>query len=166
MRYHISWGTYGSWLPGDPRGFRTRRHREHVEGNYRSPPPPGKYEGLHAHVRMSMKQPPVEIPRDLREPIGRGCLERFAEEGAEVFRISVDFWHVHVAADCSPAGLKQMVGRVKKVSSHLVRDRIPGRVWQAGCHPVKVGDDGHWRNVLEYIDDHAPEAWVWRKGDD
>src|ERR1700730_2765282 len=35
----ITWGTYGSWLPGDPRGFRTWRHREYV------PPPYGRAEG-------------------------------------------------------------------------------------------------------------------------
>jgi hypothetical protein len=30
----VTWVTYGSWLPGDPRGFRTFRGREYV-------PPPG-----------------------------------------------------------------------------------------------------------------------------
>lgn len=38
--YHIMCHTYGTWLPGDPRGFRTRHHREHVEGDYKSPPHP------------------------------------------------------------------------------------------------------------------------------
>src|SRR3954468_9029001 len=36
--YHCMGNTYGTWLPGDPRGFRTRLHREHVEGDYRNPP--------------------------------------------------------------------------------------------------------------------------------
>lgn len=36
--HHIILTTYGSWLPGDLRGFRTRDHREHVEGDYRPPP--------------------------------------------------------------------------------------------------------------------------------
>jgi hypothetical protein len=30
--------TYGTWLPGDPKGFRTRHHREHIEGDYKKPP--------------------------------------------------------------------------------------------------------------------------------
>ena len=38
--YHCVGSTYGSWLRGDPRGFSTFRHREHVEGDYRSPPIP------------------------------------------------------------------------------------------------------------------------------
>ena len=32
--YHVMCHTYGTWLPGDPKGFRTRHHREQVEGDY------------------------------------------------------------------------------------------------------------------------------------
>jgi hypothetical protein len=32
--YHVIISTYGGWLHGDPRGFRTRHHRAHVEGDY------------------------------------------------------------------------------------------------------------------------------------
>ena len=161
MRYHITWGTYGSWLPGDPRGFRTRHHRQHVDGDYRNPPPPGTYAGLYAHARRSLSKPPVTIPPDLLEAIGRRCLDQLAKEGARVSGISVAGQHVHVAVECRPDGLKQMVGRVKKVSSHGVRARIPGRLWQEGCRPVAVRDGRHWQNVLAYIAGHAPKAWVW-----
>ena len=160
-RYHITWGTYGSWLPGDPRGFRTRHHRLHIDGDYRHPPAPGTYDGLHAYVRGNLKQSPVVIPGDLRETVGRACLARFAEEGAAVAALSIGGKHAHAAVACPSVGLKQMVGRVKKVSSHRVRDRLPGRLWQGGCRPVRVRDDAHWRNVLDYIADHAPHAWVW-----
>jgi len=36
MRFLITWTTYGHWLPGDPRGFRTRGAKEFV-------PPPQRY---------------------------------------------------------------------------------------------------------------------------
>ncbi|MGB2820689.1 MAG: transposase [Phycisphaerae bacterium] len=161
MRYHINWGTYGSWLPGDPRGFRTRRHRMHVEGNYRNPPPVGVYEGLHEHVKANLRKPPIALPDELRPAVGCACLEQFEKEGVCAYALSVGGEHVHAAVDCSPEGLKQMVGRVKKVSSHRIRDQIPGKVWSGGCKPVVVRDEQHWRNVLKYIRDHAPQAWVW-----
>ena len=41
---HVVISTHGNWLPGDPRGFRTRHHLEHVEGDYRNPPTPGIYD--------------------------------------------------------------------------------------------------------------------------
>src|SRR5260370_14604629 len=34
--WFVTWSTYGWWLPGDARGFRTRRGREYV-------PPPARY---------------------------------------------------------------------------------------------------------------------------
>ena len=56
--------TYGTWLPGDPKGFRTRHHREHIEGDYRNPPPKGIYEGLHECAKRSMKRDPVFLDPD------------------------------------------------------------------------------------------------------
>jgi hypothetical protein len=35
--YHIIETTYGAWLYGDQRGFRTRHHREHVDGDDKRP---------------------------------------------------------------------------------------------------------------------------------
>jgi REP element-mobilizing transposase RayT len=163
MRYHVQWGTYGSWLPGDPRGFRTRGGRMHVAGDYKSPPPPGMYEGLHQYAKEQLSKAPVVLSPDLRAPVGAACLEQLAKEGVVLWAISVGGEHVHAAMDCLPEGLKQMIGRVKKVSSHRIRDRIPGTVWSQGCHPVVVKDDGHWSNVIQYIRDHATNAWVWTR---
>jgi len=78
-----------------------------------------------------------------------------------VAALSVGGRHAHAALTHRGADLKQMVGRVKKTSSHRVRDRLPGRVWEAGCKVVPVRDDRHWAEVLGYIADHAPHAWVW-----
>jgi len=32
--YHVNGNTYGTWLPGDPRGWRSYKHKRHVEGEY------------------------------------------------------------------------------------------------------------------------------------
>jgi len=165
MRYHVIWSTYGSWLPGDPRGFRTRHHRRHVEGDYRNPPPPGTDEGLHRHAREAMSKSEVVIPRHLRPAAGEAALERLVKEGADVAALSVAGQHVHVAFVADAGDVKPIVGRVKKVSSHRIRHELPGRVWAIGCKIVRVQDDAHWRNVLSYIRDHAGTAWVWTEGE-
>ena len=59
--FHIVISTYGAWLPGDPRGFRTRYHQEHVEGDYQHPPPAGVYEPRHEHSEGLLKEPPVVL---------------------------------------------------------------------------------------------------------
>src|SRR5437868_3666075 len=53
--YHVMCHTYGTWLPGDPRGFRTRHHREHCDGDYKNPPKPGQWEQRHAQAKSLMK---------------------------------------------------------------------------------------------------------------
>lgn len=64
--YHCMGHTYGTWLPGDPKGFRTRHHRIHVEGDYRNPPPNGKYDALHEAAKRAMRRAPVFLDREQR----------------------------------------------------------------------------------------------------
>jgi len=61
--YHCMGNTYGTWLPGDPKGFRTRHHDAHVEGDYRFPPPPGYYDALFERSHDLMPRDAVFIPR-------------------------------------------------------------------------------------------------------
>ena len=101
MRYHITWGTYGSWLPGDPRGFRTRGHRQHVEGDHRHPPLAGQYEGLHAHARGLLKKPPVTLAEVMLgwgwelsgSDLAADSLEELAGKGIRLPRIRLHCGH-------------------------------------------------------------------------
>ena len=165
MRFHVIWCTYGSWLPGDPRGFRTRNHRMHVEGDYKNPPPAGMYDGLYRHARRSLKKPPVVISPALRELIGRACLERFKIEKVVAWSLSVGGEHVHAAFEVDSGDVKPMIGRVKKVSSHRIRGDLPGHVWAGGGGKiVRIHNEKHWGNVLVYIRAHEREgAWVWMR---
>ena len=56
--YHTTAHTYGTWLRGDARGWRARHHREHVDGDYRNPPPKGKYDALYQYSKSLMKRDP------------------------------------------------------------------------------------------------------------
>ncbi|MCC6681198.1 MAG: hypothetical protein IT445_09900 [Phycisphaeraceae bacterium] len=59
--YHCMANAYGTWLPGDPRGFRTRHHREHLEGDYKQPPPTGRYEQRHHNARQLLRQSQIVL---------------------------------------------------------------------------------------------------------
>src|SRR5256885_771098 len=59
--YHCTAHTYGSWLRGDPRGWRSRHHREHVEGDYKHLPPKGIYDELLEKSKALMKRDSVKI---------------------------------------------------------------------------------------------------------
>jgi hypothetical protein len=59
--FHITWNTYGTWLPGDPRGFRSHNHRIHSSGTYKSPPPPGEHHLLHQRAKRELKREPIRL---------------------------------------------------------------------------------------------------------
>jgi len=120
--YHIVVSTYGSWLYGDPRGFRTRHHREHVEGDYKNPPPPGSYENLEQRSRASLKQAPVIIPHQFRAVVGRAVLDRLEKLGAVVVCLSVSGQHCRVLAKLPFGKPRDWMGKAKCHAWFKLRD--------------------------------------------
>src|SRR3989442_1013056 len=119
--FHVMFSTYGAWLYGDRRGFRTRHHREHVEGDYKNPPPPGKYADREQRSRPALKQPPVSIPPHLRGVIGRALLERLEGLGALVVAVGVMPNHVHLLLKLPRDDVRQVVGTAKKHAWFVLR---------------------------------------------
>jgi len=74
--YHVTVHVYGSWLRGDPRGWRARHHREHVDGDYKHPSPKGKYDNLYELSKALMKRDPVRIATELRQFIANAVAEK------------------------------------------------------------------------------------------
>ena len=97
--YHCISGTYGSWLPGDPRGFRTRDHRVHIDGDYKSPPPDGKYDAWHEHARSIMPRDAVTLSPQARQAALAVMLNAWVHvHKIEVLALSIGGQHFHVLA--------------------------------------------------------------------
>jgi hypothetical protein len=161
--YHIIISTYGSWLYGDARGFRTRHHREHVEGDYKNPPCPGSYEGQRNSSRAALKQTPVVIPVKFRAVVGFAIREKLEQFGAQVVCLSVSGQHCHVLAKLAFGKARAWIGNAKchawfKLREHEWKTKLWGKRGKA----VPIRDRQHQLNVYRYILDHRKEgAWVW-----
>jgi hypothetical protein len=103
--YHCMGNTYGTWLPGDSRGFRARHHREHVEGDYKFPPPPGVYEAWLARSRSLMPRGAVMIPAALRPLACRLFGDALLFHGVELVELSMGGIHWHLLARFVPVGV-------------------------------------------------------------
>ncbi len=162
--FHVILSTYGSWLPGDPRGFRTRHHREHVDGDYKNPPPSGIYEGLHTASQASLKTSPVVLTTEQRVIVGEAIRNRLEELGSTVACLAVGGQHAHVLAKLPPNEARNVVGEAKKKAWFERRDAgFPEKLWakRPKCDPVK--DRRHQVNVYHYILRHEREgAYVWK----
>ncbi len=162
--FHVILTTYGAWLPGDPRGFRTRHHREHVEGDYKSPPPSEKYEARATLSRHLMTQSAVIFPSALRSVIGTAMLDKLSRSGALVICIAVAGQHVHFLAKMPSSKVRKLSGAAKKhVTFELRNHGWKGKVWGLRGKVIPIHDRRNQLNVFSYILRHRDEgAWIWQ----
>ncbi len=164
--YHIEVNTFGTWLPGDPRGFRDHDHRIHSSGDYRNPPPPSEHQALHRWVSNRLVREAIRLTAAQCEEVGRLLVDSLDRQGLRLAALAVSSNHVHalVGATMDESALRQAIGNAKRRSSHAMRAVIPGSLWQRKIGVRIVRDERHFRNALSYITRHAEEgAWVWRQ---
>jgi REP element-mobilizing transposase RayT len=162
--YHCICHTYASWLYGDSRGFRSRHHREHVEGDYKNPPPPGRYaKQLERSIKL-LKQPPVTIQHVLREVVGMAMVEKLLEYEAQLLALSVSSNHVHLLAKMPPGPIPRLwVGYAKRNATFQLKEiDWHGKLWAKRSDINPIQDRPHQLNTYQYILRHSNEgAWVW-----
>ena len=147
--YHIILTTYGSWLYGDSRGFRTRHHREHVEGDYNNPPPPGKYQDLEHRSRESLKQAQVVLSPDWRQIIGTALVERWQKLGALLVCVAVGGQHVHLLAKMPKSQPRNWAGFAKRHAWFVARAKgWQGKLWGKRGKAVPIRNREHQLNVF------------------
>ena len=162
--FHITTHTYGAWLYGDERGFRTRHHREHVEGDYKNPPPAGMYDKKLARSRRLLKQEPVILSPEWRVIIGEALVEKLLVLGAQLLALSVSSQHCHFLAKMPPGPIPRKWSGQAKKHAHFIADEKgwKGLLWAVRGKVTPIKDRNHQLNAFDYILRHANEgAWVW-----
>jgi REP element-mobilizing transposase RayT len=170
--YHITIHVYGSWLRGDPRGWRARHHREHVEGDYKNPPPKGKYDKLYELSKALMKRDPVKIASHLRKFTADALAEKLLHDGIQVLIVSVDSKHVHILARFPDHNPRYWIAWAKKYATQSLKAhglavglhlKLGEGIWAKRCHPDAIETRTHQLHVFGYILSHTKKgARVWR----
>ncbi|MEM6458805.1 MAG: hypothetical protein AAF710_05370 [Planctomycetota bacterium] len=162
--WHLILTARGQWLPGDPRGFRSRRHRIHSSGDYKHHPPADEHQDLFRYHKRHAA-PPVTFPVPVRELLGRALQTKTKALKLQCLCLAVGPSHAHMLLR-GPADFdetRKIVGRLKQAASHAVRSDLPGRIWADGGKPIPIRDREHQLRVFRYILKHENEgAWVWR----
>lgn len=166
--FHCTGSTYGTWLRGDPRGWRARHHREHVIGDYKSPPPKGTYDKLFEQSKQLMKRQRVILTRQQRELACRAMAEALRFHEVEIIDICIGAKHWHVLARFEPLGTfasrdeaRRLMGIAKKRSARALSDEgeIPvGGAWAVRCRPLPVKNRPHQLNIAKYIRAHSEKG--------
>jgi hypothetical protein len=161
--FHITAHTYGAWLHGDPKSFRTRHHREHVVGDYKNPPP-DMYAAKLARSRVLLKQDPVRLEPNWWPIIGAAVRDKLIELGTRLLALSQGATHMHCLGKM-PGGPvpREWVGRAKVASNFKAKEHgYTGKLWAVRCKVNPIKDRPHQINTFFYILNHIKEgAWVW-----
>lgn len=159
----VTISTHCAWLPGDERGWRSRKHKRHSSGDYKSPPPSEEHAGLRRWVQKRAATP-ITIPRELRSVIGVALADYLATQGHRLLAISVSGRHAHILVELpdNMSSIRAIIGEAKRKSSRAVKQQMPGRVWAAGGDYDPVDSRVHQRNSYFYIlEKQGPGAWTW-----
>ena len=159
--YHVMIGMYGTWLPGDARGWRERDHKKHVPGDYRDPPPSGFGEALHTYSKGAMVHDVTRLIASQRRRVGERLVEKLCERGIQVLCVSVGAEHVHVLAKFPEARrVKIEVGHAKRAAA--LSSGGVGKLWSKGCAVKPINSRAHQLKTFDYIGAHARKNnWIW-----
>lgn len=161
--YHLTLTTYGVWLPGDERGFRTYNHREHIDGDYRNPPVAGAHAVRKSIAADHLTRPPVTLGPMQREIVGRALIERFRELGAFVLTCAVTARHLHCELKMPYAKRHAWVGVGKRHTWFEMRGHgWEGKLFGRRKKLLPIRTRSHEINAFDYIVRHIDQgAWVW-----
>jgi REP element-mobilizing transposase RayT len=168
--YHCTGSTYGTWVRGDPRGWRSKGHREHVEGDYKRLPPDGKYAAMEAASKRLMKRERVVLSREARAAACEAMASSLVSDGVEVIAICVGAKHFHVLARFTPPDAmfvtadrkrRTLIGRAKGRSATALSKGglvAPGGVWAKRCRIKPIANRAHQVRVTRYIPAHRKKG--------
>jgi hypothetical protein len=167
--YHVSGTTYGTWLQGDPRGWRSRHHRTHVDGDYRNPPPAGTWDRLADYSAGRMKHPPLRLEAGQRRLVCLALAEKLTVLGTEPLVVSMDAVHFHLLARFVADNPRIVVGRVKRHATfELTAAGVARRAWAKGSHAKPIRSRRHQVAVFDYLVGHREKGafvWTFRDGE-
>ncbi len=158
---HVVLSTHNSWLPGDPRGFRSQHHKVHSSGDYKNRPPAGEHAGLHDYSKR-ISGDAVVIPLPCRSIVGKALLEKLRELRLEILVLAVAGMHAHMQVEL-PDDIKKvrmLIGRCKQKASHSIRADLPGRVWARDGSYKPIDGPEYQKKVFNYILNQKG-AWIW-----
>ena len=122
--YFLTWTTYGTWLPGDSRGW-VDRHRTH--GEVVEPPDSEREESARRRMRASS----VTLSVPLRQLVADSIRCTAEHCGWHVHALDVRSNHVHVVISANDSDPGRVMGKLKSYASRRLNERFPGR-------------QGHW----------------------
>ena len=172
---HLILGTYGFWLPNDPRGSHSKfvwsdeiaKHGEATTvepGRSRASDPHNVQKRLAA--KKSLKYPEVNLTGKQALMLANGIAEAVGKYDFELLAFSILEQHLHCVAVSETMKFKKIVRELKRYGSNRLtrskkhplyeyrkqnRGRIP-TIWTGGFWKVYIESEQQLQNAIHYVE--------------
>ena len=141
--YMVTWTTYGSWLPGDKRGY--------VEDGQILP---GDTQILKRNMNRQ-KLPTVLLNPREKEIVRQVVLGQAQKIGQEIQALAVCTNHVHLLARSHSESIKDTVARYKSLTTRVLwQHGRKGRIWTRGYDKRFCFTEEELIRRTRYIENH------------
>lgn len=160
--------TFGTWLPGDPRGFQTWRGNRYI-------PPPKRYAKLGEQTYQSkdyaneyeaakdaLTQEPIQFNEDQRRVVVSAIVDEAAETTVIPAIIAVGDVHVHFLGKFGSLRIRPTMGRFKAAATRRLHlgEIDADRIWTRGCHMNSKGTYEEFIAAYRYVNLHEKEGCI------
>ncbi len=148
LAYHITFGTYGTRLHGDPRGMVGRQH------NTPGTPVLG-YDGHRwEQEKNNLRFPPVRLTREQMRFV-ENRIPTLCTRGYWTFKTCAagpDHVHTILTSDQNPETIRRILKRWLGQELSVEWTLPSGATWWAECGSIKwIGDERYLHNAIDYV---------------
>jgi REP element-mobilizing transposase RayT len=123
LAYFISWTCYGTWLPGDQRGW-VDKHEANSQVPYKAPDP--KHQ---AWAMERMAEPPVTLTTDQRGLAERAIRETCRHRTWVAHEVNVRSNHAHIVVTAPNTTPERVLQSLKANATRLLKTTAPRKHW-------------------------------------
>jgi len=142
IAYFSTWTTYGTWLPGDGRGWHSRG------GIWQSPDLE-----IVKEAQYRMTETTVLLDELQRRTVEDVIAEHGRIRGWQVHAVSCRSNHVHVVVTAAGAPLERPREQFKYWGTRRLKEKMRDRKhwWSDGGWDVYIDEDEHLERVVRYV---------------
>jgi len=141
--YMVTWRTYGSWLPGDERGYVT--DGQILQGDLQ----------ILERNQKRQKLPTVKLNKKEIQLVRQVISNEAERIGHEIVALAVCTNHVHLAARTNDKLIEDIVARYKSVTTRAVWGLgRKGRIWTKGYDKRFCFSEEQLTQKIHYVNKH------------
>ncbi len=145
----ITWTTYGTWLPGDPRGYGTLDAKQTFRGDDQK---------LHQWAEDHLARESIRLGATGLKIVAGVLRELFAAD-QRLIVAAVAPVHCHLVADIPRDELSRSMNSVKGRTSHALGSiGLKGRTWSRRYHAQLLRDGDALDNAIAYVRSHDEQG--------